>query len=76
MVNDMGIKQTGNKRGFMIYYSDVFLSYESVGPGAPIRQGQSTSTAINRKPNIDLGLYFVGGNETPLVSTWTMFTTL
>ncbi|XP_063957331.1 ligand of Numb protein X 2-like [Lytechinus pictus] len=38
-----------------------------VGPGAPIRHGQLTSIEINRKPNRDLGIYFVGGNETPLI---------
>nr|XP_054757884.1 ligand of Numb protein X 2-like [Lytechinus pictus] len=40
---------------------------DTVGPGAPIRHGQLTSIEINRKPNRDLGIYFVGGNETPLI---------
>ncbi|XP_071476622.1 ligand of Numb protein X 2-like [Diadema antillarum] len=38
-----------------------------VGPGAPIRNGQLTSIEINRRDKRDLGIYFVGGNETPLI---------
>ena len=50
----------------------LFFLIESVGPGALIRQGQSTSIEINRKPNRELGIYFIGGNETLLVSACAM----